>query len=302
MEQRSIKTPPKVHLALFGVALIYGGTYSIAKGVMPQYLGPSGFVFLRIATAAVLFNLVAWLKGFEKLEPGDLMKLAIAGFFGVAGNMMFFFNGLSRTTATNASTLMLTAPIFVVIFSLLLLKTKIYWHQIAGILIAAIGAMLLIGGEGIQIENNTLFGDAMIIVNAISFAFYLVYVKQLLVKYEVITITRYTFIFGIIYTIPFAFNDLLIADYGSFPASIWASLAFVAVMTTFVAYLLNAWAVKYAMPAVVGSYIYLQPIIATFIAVLFAGEMLSVKKVIFALLIFVGVYLVSSFKVRKKVG
>ena len=291
-----MKSSVKIHLALFLVALIYGANYTIAKGVMPAYLGASGFVFIRIAIAAVLFNLVGYFGRIkERIEKKhDYLQMIIAATFGVVTNMLLFFNGLSHTSEINASVLMLNAPVFVLIFSVLVLKDKIRLWQAVGMCVAAAGALFLIGGTAFEFDSSNALGDIMVLINATSFAFYLVYVKRLLKRYSALFVIRHLFVFGAFMVLPFAWSDLVRADFASFPNHIWWAIAYVSIMTTFVAYLLNAWAVQKATPNLVGSYIYLQPVIATFIAINAGNQSLSLEKVIFALVIFVGVYLVNS--------
>lgn len=266
---------------------------------MPDLIGPSGFILIRVAVAALLF--FSFHKAFVKekvRDRKDYFRLFAAGFFGVAMNMLFFFNGLAHTNELNASVLMLNAPVFVLGFSAIMLKTKPHHGQIAGVLIAAIGAVLLIGGSALEFDSRTAKGDIMIVVNAVSFAFYLVYVKPLLGKYSVATITRYTFGFGVLIVLPIGLPELLEVDFGLFTPRAWASLAFVAIATTFFAYFLNAWAVQKASPVLVGTYIYLQPVIATLIAQMLGKGVLTIERVIFALLICTGVFLVGKYKRR----
>jgi len=291
----------KIHLALFAVALIYGSTYSIAKGIMPELIGASGFILIRVTVAAILFQIFhrIWVR--EKIvNRRDYLELFVASVFGVSLNMLFFFNGLEHTNELNASVLMLNAPIFVLIFSSLLLRDKVRKIQIIGVIISALGALLLIGGTKMNFSSVTAKGDIMIVVNAVSFAFYLVYVKRLLNKYSVFTITKYIFSFGWLVVLPFGVPDIMAADFGTFGVKAWSSLFFVAVGTTFIAYFLNAWSVQNASPVLVGTYIYLQPVIATIIAQQLGNQVLSIERVIFALLICVGVYLVSNFKISKE--
>ncbi len=290
-----MKNNVRVHLALLTVSLIYGANYTIAKDVMPAYLGASGFVFIRIIVAAILFNIVALFRTREKVkDKKDYLELLIAACFGVAGNMLLFFNGLAFTSEVNASVLMLNAPIFVLIFSVFVLRDRIRLWQAIGMLIAATGALFLIGGSAFEFSTQSASGDIMVLLNATSFAFYLVYVKRLLKKYTALFVIKHMFIFGTLLVLPFAWSDLQTAEYAQFPLDIWIAIGFVAIMTTFVAYLLNAWAVQKASPNLVASYIYLQPVIATFIAINAENQSLSWEKVIFAVVIFTGVYLVNS--------
>lgn len=290
-----MKNNLRVHLALLAVALIYGANYTIAKGVMPQHLGASGFVFLRILVATILFNVVYLFRKKEKVQDKNhFLQFVIAASFGVAGNMLLFFNGLAHTSEINASVLMLNAPVFVLIFSVLVLKEKVKVWQAIGMLVAAIGAILLIGGTAFEFSTQSASGDVMVLLNATSFAFYLVYVKRLLSKYSALFVIKHLFIVGTVLVLPFAWNDLQTAQFSQFPIDIWYSIGFVAIMTTFVAYLLNAWAVQKASPNLVASYIYLQPVIATIIAINTGNQSLSWEKVIFALVIFTGVFMVNS--------
>ena len=113
------------HLALFTANLIYGINYTVAKDVMPDYIQPLGFIFLRVSGAIVLFWFCFRFFFYEKVEKKDLLKLAICGLFGVAINQMLFFKGLNLTTPINAAVIMVTNPILVLIMSAVLATEKI---------------------------------------------------------------------------------------------------------------------------------------------------------------------------------
>ena len=136
----------------------------------------------------------------------------------------------------------------------------------------------------------------IVTANAILYSVYLVKVKSLMRKYNPLTVSTYTFAMGSILVLPFGFHQLITTNFAAFPNSIWIGIAFVIIGTTFFTYLLNAWSLKHASPSLVGSYIYLQPVLATLIAVLAGKEMLNLEKVIFAVAIFTGVFLVNKSK------
>ena len=79
------------HLALFLVNLIYALNYSIAKDVMPDYIGPSGFILLRVIGGSLLFFLTYIFFIKENVELNDIVRLLFCGLFGVAINQLFFF-------------------------------------------------------------------------------------------------------------------------------------------------------------------------------------------------------------------
>ena len=284
----------KVHLALFTVSLIYGATFTIAKQVMPAFVQPFAFILMRVSVAAVLIFIFHSLFIKRKITDWrDMKQLCISALFGVAFNMLLFFKGLSITTPINGAVLMMNTPIFVVVFAALYLKEKITAQKILGILIAAFGAVLLMGGSSFNFSAQTVWGDVMVTANAIIYAFYLVYAKSLMQKYHPLTVTMWSFLFGWIVVLPFGAGEFMEIDFTSFTPKIWLFVAFVTVGSTFLTYVLNAYALRKASSSLVGSYIYLQPVLATLIAIFSGKDMITLEKLVYILIIFTGVFLVS---------
>ena len=288
----------KAHIALFLVALIYGGNYSIAKVVMDDgYMEPLGFILLRVTTGVVLFTLLHrfWVR--ERIRREDWWRLMLCGLFGVAINQMFFFMGLKRTLPIHASLLMTTTPILVLLISSLMIGERITLRKVLGVLLGAIGAILLLmqGGQ-VNWSQTGLAGDLMVLVNAASYGLYLVLVRRLMTTYNPITVVRWVFTFGLLYVFPFGAGELAAVDWGAFHLWIWLAVLYVLLFTTFFTYLFNAYALTVVSPSVVSFYIYLQPLLAAVIALLMGQDRLDGVKLGAAALIFIGVYLVSQVK------
>lgn len=295
-----MQTRFKVHLALLAVSLLYAATFTIAKMAMPNYIKPFAFILMRVSVATICIYLFHrhFVKGAIQ-DKKDLWPLFVSAVFGVAGNMLLFFKGLSITSPINASVLMLNTPIFVLVFATIILKEKLSIHKILGIFIAAIGALLLIGGRNFSFNQDSVLGDLFVTLNAIIYAFYLVYAKKLMVRYHPLTVTLYAFFFGFFLVLPFGFNQVLEIDFIHLPASIWGAIAFVTIGATFLTYVLNAYALKHASSSLVGSYIYLQPVLATLIAIISGKDFLSLDKFLSMLIVFSGVFLASFKKTEK---
>jgi drug/metabolite transporter (DMT)-like permease len=284
----------KVHSALFLVSLIYGANYSIAKIALPEYLEPFGFIVLRISLATLLFWLFSLTSKTEKIvSRKDFLLLLASAFFGVAVNQMLFFKGLSLTNPINASVIMTASPIMVMLTAYVLGKEKLTINKIIGVLIGALGAYLLLTKDGVSLTHGTFLGDLFILLNGTSYAIYLVIVKPLMAKYRPITVIKWIFLFGFIFTFPFGIEQLSAVNWSIIPPRAWMSIAYVIVAATFAVYLLNVWSLKFVNSSVVGIYIYLQPMISTLIAVSFRGDKLDITTVLYSMLIMVGVYLVS---------
>ena len=217
----------------------------------------------------------------------------VVAIFGSGVNMLAFFQGLNYTSAINASIIMTLVPIIVLAASYFFLKERITRLKLGGIVLGGMGAVLLITSRGISYENTRFIGDLLIIVNSIFYGIYLVIVKPLMQRYHPITVVKWVFTFGFFLVLPFGFSDILRVQWSNIPLNIWVGIVYVIVGTTFCTYLLNAWALKYSRPSVAGAYVYLQPVFATFIAVVFTNESLDFQQLLFSILIFAGVYLVS---------
>ena len=289
------------HCCLFIANLIYALNYTFAKDVMPNYVGPSGFILLRVLGASVIFLVIYAFFIKEKVAIKDLLKIAVCSMFGVAINQLFFFHGLNLSTPINAAIIMTVNPIIVVVLSYFILREIITFKKIIGILLAMIGALILILQTGdMSINVETRFGNLLILINASSYALYLVLVRPLMKKYHPITIMFFIFMFGLVFVTPFGYYELSNVIWKEIPSFILFEIVFVVFCTTVLAYLCNTMALKYLNASTVSTYIYLQPILATIFAVLMKSDVLSYEKFFSAILIFIGVYLVSISPLQKR--
>ena len=284
----------KVHLALFSVALIYAANYSIAKTVMPEYVKPFGLIVIRVVSAAIFFGLLSRFVVKEKITgKADNIRSILSGIFGIAVNQLFFFGGLNLTSPIHASLIMVITPVIVLLASAVLLRSPLRWLSTLGIFIAGAGAMLLIYDGGKSDSNASVLGDIFILLNAVSYGIYLVLVAPLMQRYKAITVVSRIFLVGAFLVVPFGYDQVLAADWQNLPTNIWLAIAFMVVAVTFLTYLFNAWALRFATPTLLGVYIYLQPVLGILIAVFAGQDLFTMEKGLYALLIFIGVFLVS---------
>ena len=297
----------KAHLALLGANIIYGANYLIAKGIMPNKIGPSAFVFLRILGAGILFWIIrSFIK--ERVEKKDLLILALCGLLGVATNQLLFFHGLSLTSPIDASIIITAIPVMVLIFSAIILKEKITTNKLLGITVGGIGAVLLIWYGTQSGGTSSFLGNLFIFINTCSYALYLVIVKPMMKKYKSITVISWVFLFGFLFMFPFGIGDALTTDYSAFTVNTYLVVAFVIIGTTFLAYLFNIYALNHVSPAVSGSYVYLQPAVSFIMVSIYAfalgheeyAQDINFIKVMSCLLVVSGVYLISK-KTNQKV-
>jgi drug/metabolite transporter (DMT)-like permease len=209
----------------------------------------------------------------------------------VAINQLLFFKGLSLTSPIHAAIMLTVNPIAVLVLLSFTFKTMPNWKAILGIALGISGALYLILRQGAsEAVSYSISGDVLVLLNSVSYAIYLILAKPLLSKYQANTLLFFTFILGWFMVLPFGFAEFSEIRWQSIPAIDYLKITFVVFGATFLAYLFNAYGLKRVNPTGVSVYIYLQPVLATFIAISFSNDQLSALELTAALMIFAGIY------------
>ena len=279
--------------AATAASTIYGINHTLAKGLMPDIIGAYGFILLRVVGAAILFWIASVFLPKEKIEKKDWLRIVLCALFGMVLNMNMFFKGLELSTPINSSVVITLSPVLLLILSAIFLKERISWMKGIGIALGLAGALMLIlfGAKMQENAPNIPLGNTLFIINATSYAVYLIIVKPLVSKYSSITLMKFFFLFAVIMNLPIGWNQFSQVDWSGLQFdSIW-KMGFVIIGTTFLTYLLNIYALKQLKPSTIGVFMYLQPLIATLVAILAGADSLTPLRVAAAGLIFLGVFL-----------
>jgi drug/metabolite transporter (DMT)-like permease len=293
-------------LALIGatiVSIIYGVTFTIAKDVMPKYVDAYGFILMRVGGSTILFWLV-WLFSRsskkireEQIDRADFPRIIWAAFFGVALNMLAFFKGLSFTSPISASVIMVSTPMIVLVLSAIIIKERMRKRMVFGIILGLIGtAFLILYGKSVGNATNPSLGNFLVLVNATSYGLYLVIVKKLMDKYNAFTFVKWIYLIGFVMVLPFGWSEFEAVNWALMPTDIYWKIGFVVIFSTFLTYLLNLLSMRELKPTTVAVFVYLQPVFATVFAISLGKDELTLVKIVSAVLIFAGVYLVTQKK------
>ncbi|MBX9807927.1 MAG: DMT family transporter [Flavobacteriaceae bacterium] len=293
-------------LALIGatiVSIIYGVTFTIAKDVMPKYVDAYGFILMRVGGSTILFWLV-WLftrmpekVRNERIDRADFPRIIWAAFFGVALNMLSFFKGLSLTSPISASVIMVSTPMIVLVLSAIIIKERMRKRMVFGIVLGLIGtAFLILYGKSVRNATNASLGNFLVFVNATSYGLYLVIVKKLMDKYNAFTFVKWIYLIGFVMVLPFGWSQFEAVNWALMPTDMYLKIGFVVVFSTFLTYLLNLLSMRELKPTTVAVFVYLQPVFATVFAISLGKDELTLVKIVSAILIFSGVYLVTQKK------
>lgn len=280
-------------MAAFGASFIYGVNHTLAKDLMPTYIQAYGFIMLRVLGAAILFWITSLFVPTQKIDHKDWWRIIFCAGTGMTINMLMFFKGLQLSTPINSSVVITLSPVILLVLSAIFLKEKITWLKGSGIAIGLIGALILIlfGAKAQHNAPNITLGNSLFIINATVYSIYLILVKPLTTKYSSITLMKWFFLIAVFTNAPIALPEFLEVQWIELPAHAIGVMIFVVVGTTYLTYLFNVFALRTLRPSTVGAFIYLQPLIATLVAITLGADRLTTVRVIAAGLIFLGVYL-----------
>ncbi len=299
MEIEEPQTNYAPHVALFAVQLMFGSAPILGKFALEAF--PSfAIVGFRVGCGAFAFYLLQRFRGGLWLDKrSHYLYFALFALFGIVLNQLLFFHGLSLTTATNTSLLAVLIPVFAIVISSFVGNDSLSWKKIFGIILAACGVVYLIDPTKASFSSSTTQGDILVLLNSLSYAIYLAISKKLITRYGSLKSIAWLFIFGSIVNIPIGLVSLQSVDLAAVSGQSWVALAAVVIFPTILAYYWNTWALARVEPSVVAVYVYLQPLIGTFLAITILGEKWNPRIFMAMALIFAGVFLVT--RKRKKI-
>lgn len=283
-------------LAALGATSIYALNHTIAKGAMPTYVAPFGFIQLRVTGAAIFFWGMSLFLPKEKIDRSDWKLLFVCTFFGAGINMLSFFKGLELSTPINSSVIITATPILVFTFSAFLLNERASFQKKAGVVLGLVGALFLIlfGKEIRSDAPNIIFGNFLFVVNAASYGLYLILVRPLTKKYHLITVLKWLFLMGTILNIPITYEEVYAIQWTKLPLLEGIlPIVYVVLGTTCMTYLLNMYALRNLSASTVSIFSYVQPLLGILFAIWMGSDSLTTVKTIAAVIVCMGVYLVT---------
>lgn len=283
-----------VDLMLVAVVVIWGANYTIGKFGM-QSLSPDVFTLVRfLLVIPVLLIMVKWADGSLAIRKKDIPAFMIAAMIGITLYQTLFVASLKYTTATNASLLVAMSPLFTVVIAVLRKRERLTPMLLTGSLFAVLGVILVkgMGESGFDFSLSSLKGDLIAGIASFLFGVYPYATAPLSKSYSAVKITLYTALFGALFLFLYSGLDLLEVDWGNLPAAAWWSLLYSVLPVT--AYSLAAWnyGIEVLGPARAMPYMYLVPVTAILVAMVWIGETMNGWQWMGAVMILGGVFLV----------
>lgn len=284
------------HLAIILANVIFGLSIPITKTLIDNWVTPSSYTFMRMAVGALIFwGIGAFVKK-EKVSKRDLLTIVIGAFFGFVATQLLFAVALQYTTPVYFSLIMAMTPILVLIMSLFFLKEIFTKNKFLGVVLSISGAALIIlSGSSSAMATNNKLGIILSFLAALSYGIYMIVTKNVSVKYNPITIIKWSFLCAAAMLLPFEITSLPEQTIFSEKATLnsYLLLIFCLVFITALGFLLMPMGLKYIKATTASIYMNFQPIVASVVAILMGQDVFSWEKPLAAVLVIAGVILVS---------
>jgi drug/metabolite transporter (DMT)-like permease len=286
--------------ALFAV-VVWGASF-VATKIALRYLMLDAIVWLRFGMGVLILGAAVGVKrGFRLPEKRDWPYLALLGFLGITFHQWLQSTGLVTTQATTTSWIVASIPIFMALLGWLALKERLGWLQWTGILVSALGVLLVVTHGNLSLLVAGKFGtlgDLLVLISAPNWAVFSVLSRRGLQKYPAALMMFYVMAFGWLFSSILFFAQGGLHQIGPIPWDGWAGIAFLGIFCSGLAYVFWYDALQALPVAQTGAFLYLEPVITVLVAALLLGEPLTLAVLSGGALILAGVWLVG----RKKAG
>ena len=291
------------HLACAAAYIIFGVNVVVCRDIATDGgLQPIVLFSMRALVAGALFWLVSLFTPREPVPWRDLLRLAGAGVLGLFMPQLTFLHAIAHTTPVDLSVMSTTTPIFTMFVAAIFLREPITWKKALGVALSFGGILWLILQSTFASNGPSEtepVGILYCFANYIVFALYLGTCRPLIARYSVVTSMKWMFLASFLLSLPFSMPHLPQSDFAAVPSQVWWEIGYMIIFSTFLAYYLIPVGQQRIRPTLVSMYGYLQPIIAIAVAIWTGMDHLTFTKVLAALLVFTGVWVVNQSRAAK---
>lgn len=262
-------------------------------------LGFSSMQIVAIRTYITAIVLILYLAVFDreklKINIKDSVYFISTGIISFAAFNFCYFTTIGITSMATASILLYTAPIMVMIMSVILFKEEINKTKIIALISAVAGCIMICGLGSTKLSPT---GILIGVCSGFCYALYSIFARYALRKYSSITVTVYTFIFASIGIIPFAdFPDMLNIINGNM--NIIAEMISLGIISSTLPYLLYTWGLCHTDSGKASVMATVEPAVATLTGIIIFKEAISIWGIIGIILVFSSVILLNKKSVEK---
>lgn len=270
------------------MVLLWSGNFIVAKIALREF-PPLLLMGIRAIVAGLIILPVYLLRPRARLSRHDIARLIGIGIFGVALNQLFFVIGISSTTVAHAALMLGLTPVLVLLIAGSLKMERITVSKVAGMAVAIAGVALL---QSTHTGAPSVMGDCFIFLASFTFALFTVMGKRSATQFDAITVNTFAYVGSAIALLPVTIWQARMTPLSGISVTAWCCLLYMSAFASVLCYLIYYYAIRRLSASRVSTFSYLQPLLASLMAVFWLGESLSTALVAGGAVIFTGVILV----------
>jgi len=295
--QSSKSQAASAQIKLIIAVAIWGGSFISTKIAVGE-MSPAAVIWLRFLIGSLILGLFAWKRGELRIPSWrDAFEFLLLGFLGITLNQWLQSSGLITSDASTTAWILATTPVLMAVLSWLFLNEKLGWSSILGILLAALGVILVVSKGDLKAAFSGGFGkpgDILILLSAPVWAVYSTLSCPVLERHSATKVTFYTFLFGWLLS---NFQFLASSGWTEFSGLSlfgWANIIYLGVFCSALAYIFYNDGLQILPASRVAVSLYLEPLVATLVSALMLSEQIVLATIVGGACILFGVWLVSN--------
>ena len=281
-------TSLRLYSLLAVMVVMFSANYAVGKHVLTA-VPPLLLIGLRsVISAAAVLTIYHSRNSSRDWSNADFWPLVGLGLAGVAFNQIFFMLGLAQTTVSHAAIMIGLTPVLVLTMAALSGQERLSVGRLCGMLVALIGVWVLQKEDGTR--RSSVLGDVLVLMAAVSFAFYTVKGKVRLRKLSSVTINTFAYCTTAVLVSPVTVWTGLRFDFAAPPMSVWLGLLYMALLPSGFGYMIYSWALQYIPASKISTLAYFQPLLAILISAVTLAEYPGANVLFGGSLVLIGVF------------
>lgn len=280
-------------IAATTVYVIYGLNVVFCKDLFDTSLiSPTVLFSLRTGGACLLFWLLSACKPSERVTRKDFWLLMLASALCIVIPQYSTLIGLTMSTPYDASLVATLKPVFTLSIAFALGRERFRWSLLVGVLLIFAGSLALVLKPTGAHFSTTPQGLVILLLNGISFSFYLVLFREFISRYSTVTLMKWMFLFAFLVSLLFSAREFPQTQFAAFSSLMLSELAFLIVLATFLTYFLMPVGQRNLSSTQYSLFCYVQCIVAALAGTAFGVESMDAQKLLASVLFIAGVVVV----------
>ena len=304
MLDRSVKKDvfaKKYFFLIIGMPIIFWALAFPFIKIGLEELSPINLTIMRLLVVCIVFLILlpTMPNKFSKLHKKDIFPIFLLGFLGIIIYHLGLNYGEQYISASAASLIIATIPIFIVVLATIFLKEKITLKIVLGIILSLAGVVIIsiVGKPDAFLEIKYISGAFAVLIGALVGAGYTIAGKKMLSRYSALSLTVYAFLLGSLGLLPFISTSLF-EEVAAMSITGWSTVIFLGLFPTVIGYVLWYVALEIKSASEISVYLYFIPVLSIVFSYILVRDKITWLFIFGGALVILGLYVVSKQSIK----